>query len=190
MRKFAWLMLFALIVAMGCSQTARDRFTHWFFEIPEGAPAQEASAQSSSASASYEPPTLSVPEGKYKSVHGPVVKRDCTSCHDPNQRMHVREDMMDSCRVCHERYFGADVAHSPVEEQECAGCHEPHRSEHPYLLKQPVLETCTECHDGPEDLSEEAHSGENAENCTACHDAHFGEEMLLKPGYEPAVAKE
>ena len=186
--KFVWMMPLSVVVALGCSQAARDRFMHWFFEISEGSATQEASQQSTSPF--YEPPTLRVAEAKYKSVHSPVVKRDCRSCHDAARRMQVREDMMDSCSVCHARFFGSEVGHSPVEEQECAGCHEPHRSEHLHLLKQPVLETCTECHDDPEDLSEEAHSGEGVENCTACHDAHFGTGMLLKPGYKRTVAGE
>jgi predicted CXXCH cytochrome family protein len=181
MRKLVWTIPIALIVALGCSQAAHDRFMHWFFEIPEGTASQEVTAKSTSLT--YKPPALALAEPKYKSVHAPVVKRACTSCHDVSARMQVREDLMDSCRGCHARYFGPDVGHSPVSDEECTGCHELHRSEHLHLLKQPTLDLCVECHDEPEDLSEEAHSGEGVENCTACHDAHFGTGVLLKPGY-------
>jgi predicted CXXCH cytochrome family protein len=59
-------------------------------------------------------------------------------------------------------------------------CHRPHRSEHSALLILPLFDTCIECHDEPEDLSETAHSGTDAEDCMKCHDPHFGEGMLLR----------
>jgi predicted CXXCH cytochrome family protein len=187
MRKLVLLVPLVLAVGLGCSQAARDRFMHWFFEVPDDTASAEVAQQA--APPTYVPPTLKVAKAKYTSVHKPVVTRDCKSCHDPSGQMQVREDILDACAECHERYFGDDVAHSPVEDGECAECHEPHRSVHPHLLTRPVLDLCTDCHDA-EDLSEDDHSGENAEDCSACHDAHFGEEMLLKPGYRKADDEE
>jgi predicted CXXCH cytochrome family protein len=94
--------------------------------------------------------------------------------------MQVLANLADACRPCHGRFFGDEVRHSPVADGECATCHEMHRSTLPYLLKQQAPDMCTECHDEPEDLSEDAHAAENVDHCTDCHDPHFGGDMLLK----------
>ncbi len=182
MRKFIWAMPLAIAVALGCSHTTRDRLVHWFFEVPDESKVQEAAEPTTAPT--HEPPTLKVAESKYKSTHKPVVARSCARCHDTSGNMRVsQEKMMGSCRVCHERFFSDEVTHDPVLEQQCTDCHSLHRSERLHLLKQPVLDLCVECHDEPDELSEEAHGGEGVEKCDSCHDAHFGEEALLKPGY-------
>lgn len=68
-----------------------------------------------------------------------------------------------------------------MSEGDCQTCHTLHRSEQLHLLIRPVFETCIECHDEPEDLSEDSHSGDNVEQCTRCHDPHFGVTPLLRP---------
>ncbi|MCH8856034.1 MAG: hypothetical protein IIA03_07305 [Proteobacteria bacterium] len=100
--------------------------------------------------------------------------------------MGTREDMLDACRKCHQRYFSNEVGHAPVTQGQCTECHDMHRSVELKLLKMSTFELCIECHEEPEDLSEEAHGGTDVERCTACHDAHFGSGMLLRPGWDAA----
>lgn len=170
------LMVFG---ALACSQAARTRFEHWFFEVPQGAQAP-ASETASSEVTPPPPPVLTVPPlSPLLYFHPPYVERACDACHDISNQMTVMETQQ-SCAECHPRYFSEEVGHGPVSQGACDECHEPHRSEWPGLLRTPVLDTCVECHDEPEDLSEEAHGSDGVEKCTACHDPHFGSGMLLR----------
>ena len=179
MRKLIRVIALCLIALVGCSQATHERLSKFFFEVPEET-SSSSEGETASAASAEEPPMLVLPESKYKSVHPPYAQRSCDTCHDTAARMRVRENFLDVCSECHERYFSSDVGHPPVAAGECIECHDPHRSEHAALLKQAMFETCIDCHDEPEDLSEEAHGGDDAENCTKCHDPHFGKGQLLR----------
>jgi predicted CXXCH cytochrome family protein len=164
---------------------------HFIFEIPGE---ESASSTAGESEPSVQSPVAQIDapvtffdrEIVFASIHRPVVERQCRSCHDADKRMQVNTElMMASCRDCHCRFFGEDVSHPPVAEGDCMSCHTPHRSEQPSLLVLPVFETCLECHDEPDELSEPAHAGADAEECIKCHDPHFGQGMLLKSGGVP-----
>ena len=183
MRRIICIAILCVVAIVGCSDTARHRLKHWFFDIPEDQPVALPEGESPKPTPTPAPAELVRAEPKYRSFHLPYVSRDCRSCHDATQRMQPRADFLDQCRDCHDRYFGEHVGHFPVSDGQCITCHDMHRSGHAGLLKMPVLEMCVECHDEPEDLSEEAHNeGEGVDDCTRCHDPHFGESPLLKKG--------
>jgi predicted CXXCH cytochrome family protein len=115
-------------------------------------------------------------------VHPPFMERRCSECHDAAARMTPRKDLLDSCKVCHQRYFTPEAGHSPVTQRQCSQCHDPHRSAQLSLLKKATYDLCIQCHDEPALLSPESHSAPDVNKCTSCHDPHFGSGKLLKNG--------
>lgn len=185
MRGCACVLSLILAVALGCSQDAKSRFMNWFFEIPDEPD------QTSISTVTDETPTKAQLAGSvvFASRHPPYVAQECASCHDASTRMAVRKDFAAACAECHARYYSKEVGHGPAVDGECRVCHDMHRSQHKALLKMSVLDSCVECHDYPEDLSPEAHSGDNVENCIACHDPHFGEGFFLRDAYLKSIEK-
>ena len=183
MRRIVCIAILCAVAIVGCSDIARYRLKHWFFDIPEDQPVASQAGEPPESTPPPAPAEFVRAESRYRSLHPPYVNRECRSCHDATQRMLPRADFLDRCRDCHDRYFGERVGHFPVSDGQCITCHDMHRSTQAGLLKMPMLEMCVECHDEPEDLSEEAHNeGQGVDDCTRCHDPHFGELPLLKKG--------
>lgn len=168
------------LVLLGCSIEARDRLKHFFFEVPGETPPSASTTDESTKPAAPPPDPPAAPGTKFASMHPPFLQRKCGECHDAEARMTPRKDLLDSCKVCHQRHFTPEVGHSPVTQQQCLQCHDPHRSIQPALLKSAIYDLCLQCHDEPALLSPESHSGPDVEKCTACHDPHFGTGKLLK----------
>lgn len=188
-----WGCIFAGIacwmVSVGCSQAGRERLAHFFFEIPDESSNPSIAAPAGGTAVSNPPAgvpsveTTPAPRlrARFVSMHPPYALRQCDQCHNTSANMQAREDLLDSCKNCHARYFSEEVGHSPVEMGQCIECHEMHQSGQPGLLKMAAIDLCIECHDEPEDLSEPAHAVEGAQRCLACHDPHFGANPLLVP---------
>ncbi|MCK4658702.1 MAG: hypothetical protein KAV82_04195 [Phycisphaerae bacterium] len=180
MRKTTVLIPLFAVVALGCSEGARDRLTRFFFEVPGQT---ETAADNGEKPASARQTAADQPEPQYASVHQPYAEHQCSACHDVGQRMRVVDDLASACGTCHKRYFGEEAAHGPVADGDCSECHMSHRSRYAHLLKSTVRDSCTgDCHD-PDDLSDvDAHGGPDADNCTTCHDPHFGSSPYLRAG--------
>ena len=69
--RVSWAVPLCLGLALGCSQTTRDRLARFFFEIPEGSQPQE--TQDTAAPASDEPSIATLPETKYVSLHPTIL---------------------------------------------------------------------------------------------------------------------
>jgi predicted CXXCH cytochrome family protein len=78
-----------------------------------------------------------------------------------------------------EKILARPVVHAPIREDDgCADCHGPHVGYGSALQKKDGVETCLECHDGPEFTGEYQH--EIAfEDCATCHEVHAGENPRL-----------
>lgn len=172
------------VITVGCSHAGRDRLKQFFFEIPEEQTGASSESLPDSTVPVPESPQLLLPGPRFVSTHPPFALRQCSECHDTGNTMEVGTHFMDSCGTCHPRYYTEDVRHEPVSQGECVACHTMHRSKHVRLLLMPVSELCIDCHEEPEDLSESAHSGDDAGQCLLCHDPHFGAEKLLRPEVE------
>ncbi len=177
-----------LIVTIGCNAQSRDRLMNFFFEIPPEGVAPVADVAFTETPSVPTPEPFKLPPARFAVVHNPVLTRECGACHDESNQMVPREDLASACQTCHTEFVSLEAGHAPVVMGDCGTCHEMHRSQLAGLLRQPVLDTCIECHDEPEDLSEEAHGAANVERCTNCHDPHFGEGFLLKPEYKRFMA--
>jgi len=179
--------MLAAVVLVGCSASARYRLKHWFFDIPDETAAAAQADESDEPAVVPKPTAVPQPKPRFVSFHPPYVNRECSACHNNEQRMRPFEDFMKVCSDCHDDYFDEDtVGHFPVADGECLTCHQMHRSPYKALLTNAVLDICVGCHDEPEDLSEEAHhGGEGVDDCTRCHDPHFGEPPLLRKGVKP-----
>ena len=122
------------------------------------------------------------------SVHMPVEKRQCTSCHTRHvlfeeSQLVVERSML--CFTCHRDealLFENPVGHMPYDNGQCVSCHEPHMSPEPDLLRQPLEKLCISCHRQTDEWNRPVqHLPFEMKYCMDCHVPHVsGYRGLIK----------
>jgi predicted CXXCH cytochrome family protein len=116
-------------------------------------------------------------------VHRPVIKGECTGCHDPHssdQAALLIDRPAATCFTCHAempRQF--KNAHAPFAKGQCLACHVPHQSRHANLLVKEADTLCLDCHSRAS--VEQKHAGFPAkvDNCGSCHNPHGSDRRAL-----------
>jgi predicted CXXCH cytochrome family protein len=84
-------------------------------------------------------------------VHDPVMKGECTSCHNPhgsNIRRLINADTVGQmCLSCHESATTHAHQHTPVAQGDCTSCHRAHTSMYAGLLVAKGQDLCLRCHE-------------------------------------------
>ncbi len=178
------VLTIALITVIGCSEVARDRLMHFFFEVPDPAVMDRDASTTPSVGAHANPmPALaaSTPTDGWI-LHPPYEMQQCTECHVADSGMSFDASIDTACRQCHAPFFESSRRpHMEDLDTECRACHHPHRSEVSALLRIPQPDLCWECH--PADLAETPpHAAAAGRGCTECHEVHYSDRphMLLR----------
>ncbi|HIJ77678.1 MAG: hypothetical protein OEY01_00015 [Desulfobulbaceae bacterium] len=121
-----------------------------------------------------------------KSVHAPVAKGACISCHNPHVAKYeglLQQKGADLCYSCHQQEriaYSKGKVHKPVQDGDCGACHAPHAAGRNALLRKPLAQTCLGCHQ-EENVYKNKHKPYADGNCGACHLSHnSSREQLLK----------
>jgi predicted CXXCH cytochrome family protein len=120
-------------------------------------------------------------------THQPYLTKLCNTCHQleangsPMTQAFVKEQP-ELCYQCHGRKDGAKIIHDGFKMSKCTDCHDPHQSEVKRLLRSPVSELCTQCHEAPGMKFGVKHPVLLTEkSCTNCHLPHSSDlPKLLK----------
>lgn len=185
------VLTIALITVIGCSEGARDRLMHFFFEVPDPAAIDGHASTAAPAVAVADPmPALATARPTDGWIlHPPYEMQQCTECHVADAGMSFDASIDTACRQCHAPFFESTRRpHMEDLDTECRACHHPHRSEESALLRSPQPDLCWECH--PAELAETpTHAAAAGRSCTECHEVHYSDRahMLLRD-FVPAQA--
>ncbi len=126
-----------------------------------------------------------------KTFSGPVSHmgaEDCEACHEhEDEGLHAFTDAVpkeELCTQCHEIDL-AGAVHGPVAKSDCTACHEVHSARQPKLLKLPMAQLCSSCHESVAGAPKEHQHGPYAVGlCQGCHAPHASqnESLLLAEG--------
>lgn len=107
--------------------------------------------------------------------HAPFAMGECDACHDGKQAGQFNAPVKDLCLTCHDSVepdLSRKVVHFPVTQDDgCVGCHGPHVGFGTGIQKKDGVETCLNCHDGPEFTGSVKHAAA-FEDCETCHQPH------------------
>jgi predicted CXXCH cytochrome family protein len=122
---------------------------------------------------------------EYESVHDPIQKGDCLTCHSAHGSDHLyllkADPVSNLCYECHDLNISEnDHIHGAVEEGQCQGCHDPHQSDNDHLLTFEGPSLCRSCHrDTRGKLRLENVHQPFKEDCFLCHKPHSSKEAHL-----------
>jgi predicted CXXCH cytochrome family protein len=183
----SYVLLVMLVAAAGglsafvaCSPDTRERWKHFFFEVP---PAEEEAADTRPPSQmAVEPLPAVAATHAFVSVHEPFARQRCGDCHDAERAQTLIQPWIHRCASCHNDLFvPRPFIHGPFAVGACNECHLPHASALPHLLRQADPAICLTCHE-PTFKRVEEHHRAGGVGCTACHDPHHGaDERMLRP---------
>ncbi|NPA94410.1 MAG: hypothetical protein GXO58_03170 [Thermodesulfobacteria bacterium] len=83
-----------------------------------------------------------------KTVHSPVLKEKCSSCHTVNgDSIRTKKSADALCLDCHKKpAAGSKSSHQPYMDKQCTTCHAPHASDQVSLLASAPGILCRNCH--------------------------------------------
>ena len=114
------------------------------------------------------------------SVHPPYRDRECSNCHDNNDKTKFTKPLQSLCFNCHDDFSKKyKFVHGPVASGSCIACHNPHQSKLKKLVLRENQSLCTYCHDKKQVLKNEVHSDIGETNCTECHNPHGGDDKNI-----------
>ena len=122
---------------------------------------------------------------KQPSVHTPVKKGQCSSCHNPHAASHgklLTADTNKICFTCHPNMLPKKAlsTHKVVTEGNCVKCHDPHASKNKHNLLEAGNTLCYGCHkDMGASLQKVKFKHSPVEKgCITCHNPHAAEKSV------------
>ncbi|RJX24395.1 MAG: hypothetical protein C4563_00410 [Desulfobulbus sp.] len=118
-----------------------------------------------------------------KTVHDPVRKGQCESCHtvDAKGSMQTGRDADALCRQCHDITQAATSMHQPYMQGKCTTCHDVHASDYPDLFVDKPEKVCVTCHAEVAGSESSAPVPEKGDDQAGQGKDHVGAAAGLKP---------
>lgn len=133
---------------------------------------------------------------KGKSVHRPVKKKECDSCHEAKDDDVHKFTLLDTtiklCYECHDDLIDKKktVVHRPLKEKKhpcTTACHNPHNGKSKGLIDaKTITELCLDCHDELK-KGDRYHTPDDIDGCEDCHDPHATVEPKLIRRKQPKL---
>ena len=122
----------------------------------------------------------SIVENSGYTVHYPYKEKECSNCHDENNKSDLIMTMPALCYTCHDDFSKTyKYIHGPVSAGYCTACHNPHMSKEKKLLIRTGQQLCLFCHDLKAVMKNDEHKDIAGTECTLCHNPHGGENRFI-----------
>jgi predicted CXXCH cytochrome family protein len=172
-----------LFIVGSCSPRVSNNFLAFFFDGVTGRDTIKTSLVSGDSSKISNPGAFRsdpLAENSSFSVHYPYKEKDCSSCHDPNNKIELILKQPDLCYSCHDDFSKTyKYVHGPVVSGYCTACHNPHMAKEKKLLIRSGQQLCLFCHESKAVLKNSEHKDIADTECTLCHNPHGGENIFI-----------